>query len=51
MCEGINPEYSKEIDKIISGQNMVGYLTNINMYGRMLNDEEMSQVIFNFQKS
>jgi hypothetical protein len=44
LCDGINPAYPKQIEKIQSGQNMVGYLTNINAYGRILTNKEMSKV-------
>ena len=44
FCAGIDPPFSAKIKRIKSGQNMVGFLTNINMYGRLLTDDEMEKV-------
>ena len=44
LCAGVDPPFPSQVDKIKSGQNMVGDLTNINVYGRMLTDDEMRKV-------
>ena len=44
LCSGDDPPWPGQMKMIKSGQNMVGYLTNINMYSNMLNDTEMKQV-------
>ena len=44
LCAGKDPPWPNKTTMIKSGQNMVGYLTNLNMYKNMLNDTEMKQV-------
>ena len=44
LCSGVKPPYPSQFGKMKSGQNMVGDLTNINMYARILSDSEMSRV-------
>ena len=44
LCNGVDPPFPTKIEKIKSGQNMVGSLTNINVYGRLLTDDEMEKV-------
>ena len=44
FCKGTDPPFPERIDSIKSGQNMVGFLTNINMFSRMLADDEMREV-------
>ena len=44
FCAGVEPPFPDRIEKIKSGQNMVGLLTNLNMYGRLLTDDEMKKV-------
>ena len=44
LCNGVNPPYPSKVVKIKSGQNMVGDLTNINVYGKMLSDITMEKV-------
>ena len=44
LCQGVDPPFPTTVDKIKSGQNMVGFLTNINMFGSILSDDEMKKV-------
>ena len=48
LCQGVDPPFPTTIDKIKSGQNMVGYFTNINMFGSILSDDEMEKVHMKF---
>ena len=49
FCAGIDPPFPNNIERIKSGQNMVGFLTNINMYGRLLTDDDMRKVTPNYE--
>ena len=45
LCAGREPPWPSKVTKIAAGQNMVGYLTNINVHSRVLQDQEMLAVI------
>ena len=45
LCDGKDPQFPTQVDRMMSGQNMVGDLTNINVYGMMLSDEDMNKVL------
>ena len=49
LCAGRDPPWPSRVTKIVSGQNMVGRLTNINVHSRILQDEEMLAVTFSFK--
>ena len=44
LCAGRDPPWPSKVTKIAAGQNMVGYLTNINVHSRVLQDQEMLAV-------
>ena len=45
LCAGINPSFPNMTSKIVSGQYMVGDLTNINIFSALLTDSDMKEVI------
>ena len=51
FCSGKDPPYPNQLAKIVSGPNMVGDLSNINVYKNILSDMDMNLVMILAQTS